>query len=81
MATWHTRRILVGADMKIVDDKKHFSDCPSDKYKICTCDMCGEEISLVEWQIAKQEGRQKWWHFVAKLSIAGAPEIPLRDSP
>ena len=55
---------------------EHFSDCPTNrKYDICTCDMLGEEIALVEWQIAKQEGKLKWWHIVAKLSTRGAPEI------
>lgn len=60
-----------------MNDKKHFSDCPSSKYQICTCDMLGEEMALVEWQIAKQEGKLKWWNIIAKMSVAGAPEIPL----
>ena len=47
---------------------KHFSDCPYEKY-ICTCDMCGESIALVEWQIKKQEGKLHWWNFIAHLSL------------
>jgi len=51
-------------------------DCPINKgYNICTCDMCGEEIALVEWKIKQQEGRLPWWSIFARASIAGAPWI------
>jgi len=57
---------------------KHFSDCPmgNKTYNICTCDMSGEERALVDWKIKEQEGKLKWWHFVARASISGAPNIP-----
>lgn len=54
----------------------HFNDCPTKRnYNYCTCALTGEEIAIVEWQILKQEGKLKWWNFVALLSIAGAPNI------
>jgi len=56
---------------------KHFEDCPIKRgYDLCTCDMLGEEIALVEWKVEEQEGRLHWWSFIAKLSIMGAPTIP-----
>jgi hypothetical protein len=50
--------------------KKHFIDCPVNKgYEVCTCGMCGEEICLIDWQIAKQEGKLPIWHITARLSL------------
>lgn len=50
---------------------KHYKDCPENKgYDCCTCDMCGEDTALIEWQIKKQEGTLPWWNIVAKLSLA-----------
>ena len=55
---------------------KHFKDCPENRgYDICTCDMCGDEIALVEWRIKKQEGKLPKWNIVAWLSTIGSPEI------
>ena len=54
---------------------KHYSDCPIKNYNICTCNMSGEEIALVNWKIAEQEGKLPWWNFVARLSIKGSPPI------
>jgi hypothetical protein len=55
---------------------KHFKDCPTNRnYNMCTCDMMGEEIALVEWAIQKQEGTLKWWQLCAKLTVRNAPEI------
>ena len=62
---------------------KHFQDCPINRnYECCTCDMLGEEIAIIEWQIARQEGREKWWHINAKLTLAafGCGVIPLLPS-
>ena len=57
---------------------KHFSNCPINRnYDVCTCDMAGEEIAVIEWAIQKLEGKQKWYHFFAKLTLAAfsPPEI------
>ena len=59
--------------------KFHFSDCPTKKgYDCCTCDMAGEEAAIIDWQIARQEGKERWWHFTAKLTLAtfGPGKIP-----
>lgn len=54
----------------------HFKDCPTQRnYSVCTCNMCGEDIALVEWQIKKQEGKLKWWQWIAWLSTMNVPEI------
>lgn len=58
---------------------KHFKDCPHEKYQICTCNLLGEEIALVDWQLQKQEKTLPWYNIIAKLSILGAPNIPLRN--
>ena len=57
---------------------KHFRDCPVYRnWDMCTCDMRGEEIALVEWQIKRQEGQLRWWNVIAKLSLSffGPPDI------
>lgn len=57
---------------------KHFRDCLEGMktYDICTCDMCGAEMYLVDLAIKKQEGRIKWWHFFDRMTVNSAPEIP-----
>lgn len=53
---------------------KHFPDCPTKRnYNCCTCDMCGEEIAEIEWQISRQEGKERWWHICAKLTLWLSP--------
>ena len=48
----------------------HFKDCPIKRgYNCCTCDMCGEEIAVIEWQIAKQENRLSWWKITARFTL------------
>lgn len=55
---------------------KHFEDCPTNrKYETCTCEMCGEEIALVEWCIQDQEGKLPWWNIFVKLMISGHPPV------
>ena len=56
---------------------KHFNDCPTQRgYKCCTCDMCGESIALIEWQIESQEGRLRNIVGRASLALFGPGEIP-----
>lgn len=53
-------------------ENKHYNGCPIKRgYDCCTCDMMGEESCVIEWQIARQEGRERWWHISAKLTLAG----------
>ncbi len=50
--------------------KKHFNDCPIKRgYNICTCDCLGEEIAVIKWEIDKLEGRLRWYHFTAHLTL------------
>jgi hypothetical protein len=59
---------------------EHFSDCPEGRgYNICTCEMLGEEIAIVDWQIEKQEGKIKWWQWIKRLTISGSPDIPIKS--
>lgn len=49
---------------------KHFNDCPIERgYNTCTCDLMGEEIAVIEWEIQKLEGNLKWYHITAKLTL------------
>ena len=55
---------------KKLGEDYHFKDCPINRnYNICTCEMSGEEIAIIEWQISRQEGNEKWWQFIAKLTL------------
>jgi len=48
----------------------HFDDCPTQNgYNCCTCDMSGEELAAIEWQIKKQESGLKWWDIVGRLTL------------
>jgi len=53
---------------------EHFQDYPVNRgYNVCTCDCCGEEIYPIECQITRQEGKEKWWHLFAKLTLLFFP--------
>lgn len=64
----------------------HFKDCPVTSGYVnwaCTCDMAGEEGAVVDMQIARQEGKEKWWHLSTKLTLRffGCGFIPHTKEP
>ena len=63
--------------------KDHFKDCPiQQNYNCCTCVMYGEERAIISWAIRRLEGKEKWYHITAKLTLAwfSPPLIKKSDS-